>query len=72
VTVRVADEGRGFAAEDREQAFERFHQSTASSEGSGVGLTICRIIAEGLGGRISVSSEGEGKGAVISVVLPLS
>jgi signal transduction histidine kinase len=70
VTVHVTDEGKGFSEEEREQAFERFFQSTASNEGSGVGLTICKMIVDGLGGRISILSEGKDRGAVVSVTLP--
>jgi len=70
VTVHVADEGTGFSAAEKEQAFERFYQSTASNEGSGVGLTICRMIVGGLGGSISIHSEGKGRGTTVSVTLP--
>jgi signal transduction histidine kinase len=70
VKVHVADEGEGFSEEERGQAFERFYQSTASNEGSGVGLTICRMIVDGLGGEISIHSEGKGRGTVVSVTLP--
>jgi signal transduction histidine kinase len=70
VTVHVADDGAGFTEEERKQAFERFYQSTASNEGSGVGLTICRMIVDGLGGEISIHSEGKGLGTVVSVTFP--
>jgi len=71
VTVHVADDGAGFTEAERQRAFERFYQSTASNEGSGVGLTICRMIVDGLGGEISIHSEGKGRGTVVSVTLPL-
>jgi PAS domain S-box-containing protein len=70
VTVRVADTGVGFTEEERGQAFERFYQSTPSNEGSGVGLAICRIIADGLGGEISINSEGKDRGTVVNITLP--
>ena len=70
VTVHVADEGKGFSQEEKDQAFERFYQSTASSEGSGVGLAICKMIVDGLGGSITLHSDGKDRGAVVSVTLP--
>ena len=69
VVIHVADEGEGFLPEEVTHAFDRFYQSTASNEGSGVGLTICRIIADGLGGRIFIHSDGKGRGTVVSVSL---
>jgi signal transduction histidine kinase/HAMP domain-containing protein len=70
VKIRVADEGEGFSGEEMSRAFDRFYQSTASKEGSGVGLTICKMIVEALGGSISIHSDGKGQGSVVSVTLP--
>ena len=62
VEVRVADNGRGMQPEELEKAFSRFYQSTASTEGSGVGLTICRRITRDLGGQnlAGIGREGQG------------
>ncbi len=68
--VRVADNGIGFAAGQLERAFERFWQASASAEGSGVGLTICRMIAQDLGGGIAITSAGAGQGTTVTVRLP--
>jgi len=68
--VRVADNGIGFAADQLDRAFDRFWQASASVEGSGVGLTICRMIAEDLGGSIAIASGGVGEGATVTVRLP--
>ena len=43
----------------------------ASIEGSGVGLSICRSIMEGMGGTVTLESPGRGRGAVATVTLPL-
>jgi signal transduction histidine kinase len=72
VQVSVRDDGIGMDAEDTDRAFSRFYQASASYEGSGVGLTICRMIAQGLGGRIVLESEGSGKGLTATVALPFS
>jgi PAS domain S-box-containing protein len=71
VIVRVEDDGIGLEEDEIVRAFDRFYQSTPSSGGSGVGLAICRMIAEGLGGGVTITSEGRGRGAVASVTLPV-
>ena len=68
--VRVADNGIGFEPGQLERAFERFWQASASAEGSGVGLAICRMIAEDLGGSIAIVSDGAGQGTTVTVRLP--
>ena len=61
----VRDTGVGIAPEDQEGLFEAFHQVDASTVrrfgGSGLGLTICKLLVEQMGGEIGVESEvGEG------------
>jgi signal transduction histidine kinase len=70
VRVRVTDNGLGLREEEREKVFSRFHQGTASSEGSGVGLAIVRMIIEKLGGRIWLESPGPGEGTSAVISLP--
>jgi signal transduction histidine kinase len=72
VQVSVRDDGIGMDAEHIDKAFSRFYQASTSCEGSGVGLTICQMIAQGLGGRILLESEGRGKGVTVTVALPFS
>jgi PAS domain S-box-containing protein len=69
--VRVRDEGIGLTADELARVFDRFYQVTASAEGSGVGLTICRMIVEGVGGSIRFESAGRGTGATAVVTLPI-
>lgn len=71
VVIEVADNGIGFeeAYADRIFApFQRLH-GRAEFEGTGMGLAICRRIAERHGGSISVRSE-VGTGTVFNVRLP--
>lgn len=70
--VRIADNGIGLAPEELAQVFDRFYQASASVEGSGVGLSICRSIMEGMGGTVTLESAGRGCGAVATVTLPLA
>lgn len=69
----ISDEGCGMDAETREHLFDRFYQGDTShaSEGSGLGLTLCRRIVELHGGSISVES-APGKGSTFEVRLPIA
>ncbi len=73
VELAVADNGPGVVPDLREAVFERFRQggdaASGKPAGSGLGLTICRIIIERLGGAIWVDDGPEG-GARFRVRLP--
>jgi signal transduction histidine kinase len=72
----VSDTGPGIAEQDRARIFEPFEQArtsvpgVAKPEGSGLGLSIVRRIATGLGGTMELESD-LGKGSRFSVTLPL-
>ena len=72
--LRVIDTGPGMTSEQLEKAFDRFYQADASEQrpsgGIGLGLYICRRIAEAHGGTIDLHSE-EGKGTQATLRLPL-
>jgi PAS domain S-box-containing protein len=70
ILIRFVDNGIGLEPEDREKVFSRFYQASASHEGSGVGLTICKKIVEGLGGRVWLDSDGRNRGVTVTVALP--
>jgi PAS domain S-box-containing protein len=55
----VVDNGMGLEPEDIERVFEAFRRvhNRSSSEGSGIGLALCRRIVEVHGGRIWAESE---------------
>ena len=72
--LRVADNGAGINPEQIGrlfQVFQRLH-SRASYEGTGIGLALCRKIAEHHGGRIRAESQGENQGSTFCVELPLA
>lgn len=65
--VRVEDTGPGLAPEVAERLFEPF--VTTKQSGMGMGLSICRSIAEVHGGELTVAP-GNPHGAVFSLILP--
>jgi len=70
----VTDSGIGMSQSDLQIIFEEFRQidgtSTRKYGGTGLGLTICKKIADLLEGTITVQSE-VGKGSVFSLNIPL-
>ncbi len=74
-TVEIRDEGIGIPEQDLPYIFERFYrvknEQTPKANGSGLGLSICKLIAETHNGHIEVDSE-IGKGSTFRVHLPLS
>lgn len=67
VSLSVADNGPGIDPETAERLFEAFF--TTKPQGLGLGLPICRSIAEAHGGALSCSSP-PGKGAEFRLRLP--
>lgn len=61
LSISVVDTGIGISPEDIERLFERFYKAAdvraQASPGSGVGLAICKELAELMGGSISVESK---------------
>ena len=61
IQVEIEDNGRGIAAKDLPNIFDRFYRSDASRNsskgGSGIGLSIVRKIIEDHGGRIWATSK---------------
>ena len=74
VAIQVSDNGRGIPEAYREKVlrvFERLDTPT-SSTGTGMGLAICKRIAESVGGTLTVAGPPEGSptGTTISLQLP--
>jgi signal transduction histidine kinase/DNA-binding response OmpR family regulator len=76
VRIVVADSGHGISQEFLPVVFDRFRQADSSStrehHGLGLGLAIVRHLAELHGGEVSVESDGPGKGATFSIILPIT
>lgn len=73
VTIGVADDGPGLAADELTHVFERFYRGHAARNykvpGTGLGLAITKEIIEQLDGRVSVDSQ-PGQGAAFYLWLP--
>jgi PAS domain S-box-containing protein len=75
VQIRVVDTGLGIRTEDFPRLFREFAQleTTRSQhhEGTGLGLALTKRLVELHGGTIAATSDGEGKGSIFTVLLPL-
>lgn len=73
ITISVEDEGPGIPAELQEKIFERFYQVDQSIRravgGAGLGLYICRKLAESIGGRVWLERSSEA-GSTFGIWLP--
>lgn len=74
VGIAVEDQGQGIPPESIHKLFNKFSQLepslSRSQEGTGLGLYICKLIVEKLGGTIEVHSE-VGKGSKFTFFLPI-
>ncbi|HEY6221668.1 MAG TPA: GAF domain-containing sensor histidine kinase, partial [Candidatus Eisenbacteria bacterium] len=73
IGVDVIDDGPGIPADRLAALFEPFHQLDGSMTrlvgGMGLGLSLAQRLAEGLGGRLTATSE-PGKGCMFTLLLP--
>jgi CheY-like chemotaxis protein len=74
--LRVRDNGRGIAPEFLPFVFDRLRQEDASltrhAGGLGLGLAIARGLVELHGGQITAQSDGQGRGALFTITIPLA
>ncbi len=73
IELTVRDSGVGFKQEDQALLFRKFsrlHAGSAGNQGTGLGLFIVNRLMQLAGGRISASSEGEGRGATFVLAWP--
>jgi CheY-like chemotaxis protein len=76
IEISVRDTGPGIEPEFLPYVFDRFRQAdgrtTRQHGGLGLGLAIVRHLVELHGGTVRAESEGEGKGAAFTVLLPVA
>lgn len=70
VRITVTDNGVGFDPQYADQIFGMFQRLQHVKMGTGIGLALCRRIAEGHGGTITATST-PGVGSVFVITLPL-
>ncbi len=75
VTIAVIDTGKGMSAKDLEHLFQPYAQGDAgrdaSAVGSGLGLSICKRLADAMGAKLTVTSK-PGLGTTIMLVIKLN
>ena len=64
------DTGKGIPADKQSLIFEQFVKLDEFVQGTGMGLAICKSIAERCGGKIGVTCEGEDKGSTFWLWVP--
>jgi len=76
VTIQVIDSGIGIRVEDQTKLFQKFVQAEGGHSreygGTGLGLVICKHLMEMMGGTIALSSEGQDKGSVLTLTVPIA
>lgn len=65
--IIVADNGPGFAPEEREQLLEAFY--TTKSQGTGLGLAVVQAVVKAHKGEFDLTSEGSGAQAILRLPL---
>jgi signal transduction histidine kinase len=75
IQISVQDKGLGVPPQDVSKLFNRFvrleRDIAGSVRGTGVGLYLCRVLVEAMGGRIWVESSGvPGEGSTFTFLLP--
>ena len=69
IVLYVSDTGIGIARQDQQRIFKRFEKVDPFVQGAGLGLAVCKAIAEKSNGSIDVQSE-VGSGTMFSVHIP--
>lgn len=74
ITLQVTDQGWGISDEEKEMVFEKFYRAgreeTRTTKGTGLGLYICKKIAENHNGSITIK-DNEPQGSIFTVTFSL-
>lgn len=69
VTFSVTDTGKGIPEGDEERIFEQFYKVDEFIPGTGLGLSLARVIADRMGASIAVDRSYEAQGSRFNIVL---
>ncbi|MDP1831063.1 MAG: ATP-binding protein [Geothrix sp.] len=76
ITLLVVDTGIGVSHEAQTRLFQKFAQAEGGHSrefgGTGLGLVISKHMMEMMGGTISLTSEGLGKGSTLRITMPIA
>jgi signal transduction histidine kinase len=75
ISLSIRDHGRGLERKELKKVFDMFYRVIPAGEnvrGTGLGLYIVQSIIRGYGGRVTVESEGTGKGCNFIITLPIT
>ena len=72
IAIEIVDTGAGIARANLAKMLEPFFTTKPEGKCTGLGLAICRRIAQEHGGDLDITSEGLGQGATVIVRLPAS
>lgn len=72
-SIAVHDNGRGMDDDTLARVFEPFYteKNSPSTPGLGLGLSISHAIISDLGGTLSATSDGPGRGSTFTITLPV-
>jgi two-component system sensor histidine kinase KdpD len=74
LTIVVSDHGIGLTAEEKSKMWNRFFRGerhVGTTSGSGLGLWIANAFVAANDGAVTAASEGQDRGTIISVELPV-
>jgi two-component system NtrC family sensor kinase len=71
IITRLIDNGAGIDEQNSASIFDPFFTTKEPGRGTGLGLSVCYMLIEQMGGEISADA-AEGGGTMITVLLPLS
>ena len=69
--IKIADNGIGVPPEIIDKIFQPFFTTKPAGVGTGLGLSLCQSLIDGMGGSMGIESE-LGVGTVMSVLMPLA
>ncbi|HLP31721.1 MAG: ATPase, histidine kinase-, gyrase and HSP90-like domain protein [Holophagaceae bacterium] len=76
IALSVVDTGIGVSVEAQARLFQKFAQAEGGHSrefgGTGLGLVICKHLMEMMGGSISLTSEGLGKGSTLRLTMAIA